>query len=147
MMATSPSAVTRPITAQGMLQRAQTSAISPRRSGRTIATIRSWDSLIITSNGAIPGSRRGIASRSTRIPVAARSAISETPQVIPAAPRSWIPSARPRSMISRVASMRSFSAKGSPTWTAGRFAGSWSPNVALARTDAPPIPSRPVVLP
>ena len=43
--------------------------------------------------------------------------------------------------------MSSFSANGSPTWTLGRFDGSSSVNVALARTDAPPIPSRPVVEP
>ena len=43
--------------------------------------------------------------------------------------------------------MSSFSANGSPTWTDGRFDGSSSVNVALARTDAPPIPSRPVVDP
>ena len=43
--------------------------------------------------------------------------------------------------------MSSFSANGSPTWTDGRFEGSSSVNVALARTDAPPIPSRPVAEP
>ena len=43
--------------------------------------------------------------------------------------------------------MRSFSANGSPTWTDGRFDGSSSLNVALASTDAPPIPSRPVAEP
>ena len=55
---------------------------------------------IITSNGAMPGSRRGIASRSTRIPVPARSAVSEVAQLIPPAPRSWRPSTRPRSISS-----------------------------------------------
>ena len=50
-------------------------------------------------------------------------------------------------MSSRQASMSSFSANGSPTWTDGRFDGSSSPNVALARTRAPPMPSRPVVEP
>ena len=43
--------------------------------------------------------------------------------------------------------MSSFSANGSPTWTDGRFDGSSSVNVALASTDAPPIPSRPVAEP
>ena len=43
--------------------------------------------------------------------------------------------------------MSSFSANGSPTWTAGRFEGSWAPNDADARTDAPPMPSRPVADP
>ena len=50
-------------------------------------------------------------------------------------------------MSSRLASMRSFSANGSPTWTVGRFAWPSSPKVADARMLAPPIPSRPVVLP
>ena len=50
-------------------------------------------------------------------------------------------------MSSRLASISSFSANGSPTWTLGRFEGSSSVNVADARTDAPPIPSRPVVEP
>ncbi len=144
---TSPSAVTRPIAAHGSPQRSQISATAATRSGRTIASIRSWLSEIITSNGAMPGSRRGIAPRSIAIPVPARSAVSEAAQVIPAAPRSWSPSTSPPSMSSSEASMRSFSANGSPTWTEGRLAGSSSPNVADARTDAPPIPSRPVALP
>ncbi len=50
-------------------------------------------------------------------------------------------------MSSRLASIRSFSANGSPTWTDGRLDGSSSVKVALARTDAPPIPSRPVAEP
>ena len=50
-------------------------------------------------------------------------------------------------MSSRLASISSFSANGSPTWTEGRFDGSSSVNVALASTDAPPMPSRPVVEP
>jgi hypothetical protein len=50
-------------------------------------------------------------------------------------------------MSSSVASISSFSANGSPTWTLGRLDGSWSPNVAEASTDAPPIPSRPVAEP
>ncbi len=50
-------------------------------------------------------------------------------------------------MSSRLASMSSFSANGSPTWTLGRLAPEPSPNVALASTDAPPMPSRPVLDP
>ena len=111
----SPSSVTRPITATGRPQRWQTASTSARRSGRTTASIRSCDSEIITSNGAMPGSRRGIAARSIRIPVAARSAVSEVAQVIPPAPRSWRPSTSPRSISSSDASIRSFSANGSPT--------------------------------
>src|SRR4029078_3395810 len=84
---------------------------------------------------------------SISIPVPARSADSDVAQVIPAAPRSWTATTRPPARISSVASITSFSANGSPTWTEGRFDGSWSPNVALASTDAPPIPSRPVAEP
>ena len=43
---------------------------------------------------------------------------------MPPAPRSWRPSTSPRSMSSSEASMSSFSANGSPTWTLGRFDGS-----------------------
>ena len=53
----------------------------------------------------------------------------------------------PFAISSRVASISSFSANGSPTWTDGRLDGSCSPNVAEARTEAPPMPSRPVALP
>ena len=113
-IAMSPSSVTRPMTAAGRPQRAQTASTAASRSGSTIAHIRSCDSLIITSNGAMPGSRRGIASRSTSIPVPPRSASSDVAQVIPPAPRSWRPSTRPPSMSSRLASMSSFSANGSP---------------------------------
>ncbi len=146
-MTMSPSSVTFPITATGRPQRSQTARTASQRSGRTIASIRSWDSEIITSNGSMPGSRRGIEPSSIRIPVPARSAVSDVAQVIPAAPRSCSPSTRPRSISSREASMSSFSANGSPTWTLGRLDVSASPNVALARTLAPPIPSRPVVEP
>ena len=141
------SPVTRPMTATGRSQRSQTARTPSQRAGSTIATIRSWDSEIMTSNGSRPGSRRGIASRSTSIPVPPRSAVSHVAQVMPAAPRSWMLTARPFAMISSVASIRSFSANGSPTWTDGRLLGSCSPKVALARTDAPPIPSRPVAEP
>ncbi len=45
--------------------------------------------------------------------------------------------------------MRRFSSNGSPTWTLGRLAASVSSslNPADARTDTPPMPSRPVVDP
>ena len=45
--------------------------------------------------------------------------------------------------------MSRFSSNGSPTCTLGRFAASSSssPNPADARTDTPPMPSRPVVDP
>jgi hypothetical protein len=111
----SPSSVTVPITAAGRPHRSQTARTSGHRSGSTIASIRSCDSLIITSKGSMPGSRRGIASSSIRIPVPALSAVSEVAQVTPPAPRSWSPTtSRPR-IRSSDASMRSFSANGSPT--------------------------------
>ena len=50
-------------------------------------------------------------------------------------------------MSSSDASISSFSANGSPTWTEGRFEASESAKVAEASTDAPPMPSRPVALP
>ena len=43
-------------------------------------------------------------------------------QESPAAPRSWMPTTSFSAKASRVHSMSSFSWKGSPTWTAGRFA-------------------------
>ncbi len=117
-----------------------------QRAGSTIATMRSWDSLIITSNGSSQGSRRGIASRSTSIPVAPRSAVSQVAQVMPAAPRSWTRRpARGRSARGRLD--QQLLRKRVAHRTDGRLEGSWSPNVADASTDAPPIPSRPVAEP
>ena len=81
------------------------------------------------------------------MPIPPRSAVSEVAHVMPAAPRSWTLSTIPPWISSSVASMRSFSANGSPTWTDGRLDGSSWVNVADARTLAPPIPSRPVVEP
>ena len=43
--------------------------------------------------------------------------------------------------------MSFFSANGSPTWTVGRLSPSASSSSALASTDAPPMPSRPVEAP
>ncbi len=43
--------------------------------------------------------------------------------------------------------MSTFSANGSPTWTLGRLLCLASSNVALASTDTPPMPSRPVLAP
>ena len=143
----SPSAVTRPISATGRPHRSQTARTASQRSGSTIASIRSCDSLIIISKGSMPGSRRGIAASSMRMPVPARSAVSDVAQVIPPAPRSWSPTTSPLRMSSSDASINSFSANGSPTCTDGLFDASASANVALASTLAPPIPSRPVVEP
>ena len=65
----------------------------------------------------------------------------------PAAPRSWSDSTRPFSTSSRLVSISFFPVKGSPIWTDGRFSCASSPSSWLARTLAPPIPSRPVVAP
>jgi len=66
--------------------------------GRHVASIRSW-----TRRSSLPrlpcrSPERGIASRSIRMPVPALSADSELAHVIPAAPRSWMPSTRRRSI-------------------------------------------------
>ena len=56
----------------------------------------------------------------------------------------------PARKSSRLHSTSNFSMNGSPTWTLGRFAAlppTASPNVALASTEAPPIPSGPVRAP
>jgi len=68
----SGSAVTRPMIATGSSQRSHTARTAPSGPARRSRPLRSWDSLIITSNGSSQGSRRGIASRSTSIPVAPR---------------------------------------------------------------------------
>ena len=55
-----------------------------------------------------------------------------------------MPSTSPAATISSVASMSSLPANGSPIWTLGRIAAEPSSKAALASTDAPPMPSRPV---
>jgi hypothetical protein len=64
--------------------------------------------------------------------VSARAAISHVEQVNPAAPMSWIPAMAPLRMASRHASRSSFSRKGSPTCTVGRFSKASSSNSAEA---------------
>ena len=73
-------------------------------------------------------------------------AISKDVQVSPAAPMSWIATMASVAISSRQASIRSFSVKGSPTCTVGRFASEPAPNSAGAM-GAPWIPSRPVLEP
>ena len=106
--------------------------------------MRSCDSLIRISAGPSAGSRSGTASSSTRMPVPPPAASSAVAQDTPAAPRSWIALTSPAAYSSRQHSTSSFSVNGSPTWTLGRLAESVPPNVALASTDAPPMPSGPV---
>ena len=74
------------------------------------------------------------------------SAISTEEQVSPAAPMSWMAMIASVAISARQASMSSFSVKGSPTWTVGRFSSVSSPNAADAMV-APWMPSRPVLAP
>ena len=73
-------------------------------------------------------------------------AISTAELVRPAAPMSWMPMMASVPMSSRQASMSSFSVKGSPTCTVGRFSSEFASNSALAMV-APWMPSRPVLEP
>ena len=116
-------------------------------SGATSSSIRSWDSLARISCGSIEGSRSGTRSSHTRMPVPAAAAVSVSAQVSPAPPRSWMPTTSSASYSSRHASISSFSMNGSPTWTDGRRCSLPSSKVALASTDTPPMPSRPVLAP
>ena len=116
--------------------------------------MRSCDSLIKISGGPSDASRSGTSSSRTSMPPVPAAASSVVAQATPAAPRSWMPTTRPPAKSSRQHSTSSFSVKGSPTCTLGRFAASRRgtaatrpPNVALASTEAPPTPSGPVVDP
>ena len=73
-------------------------------------------------------------------------AISTEELVRPAAPMSWIAATAPEAISSSVASINSFSAKGSPTCTVGRFESDSSSNSADDMV-APWMPSRPVLEP
>jgi hypothetical protein len=112
--------------------------------GSTMAIMRSCDSLIRISAGPSDGSRSGTASSWIRMPTPPPAASSAVAQETPAAPRSWMPTTSPAANSSRQHSISSFSMNGSPTCTLGRLAESPPPNVALASTEAPPIPSGPV---
>ncbi len=80
-------------------------------------------------------------------PTSPFEAISDELEDSPAAPRSWRATSESRSRSSRQHSSSRFSSNGSPICTVGRLEASSSPSSALARTDAPPIPSRPVRAP
>ena len=73
-------------------------------------------------------------------------AISTEEEVRPAAPMSWMATMASVSINSRQASISSFSVKGSPTCTVGRFSSESSVNSADAMV-APWMPSRPVLEP
>ena len=137
--------MTSPTTAWWSSQRSQSASTAASICGRTTATMRSWLSEIITSHGSIPSSRSGTRSSSRSIPVS--RAISESEEASPAAPQSWSDSTSPPSTSSTETSISFLPVKGSPTWTVGRLSASSSPSSALASTEAPPIPSRPVVAP
>ncbi len=139
--------VTSPITVQSRSQRSQTSRTSAICSAVTIASMRSWLSLIMISQGSMSASRRGTRSAWMSSPTTPLLAISLLELVRPAAPRSCMLTTSLRWISSRQASMSFFSVNGSPTWTLGRFSSSVSSNSWLASTLAPPMPSRPVLEP
>ena len=147
VMTRRPVSVTVPITVAGISQRAQISRKRSTLPGSTTAIMRSCDSLMRISSGVSVASRSGMVSRSTCMPPVPAAASSVVAQETPAAPRSWMPTTRSSLKSSRQHSMSSFSMKGSPTCTDGRFCCDSSSNVAEARTDAPPIPSGPVSAP
>ena len=74
-------------------------------------------------------------------------AISASDEASPAAPQSCSDSTSPFSTSSTETSISFLPVNGSPICTVGRLSASASPSSALARTLAPPIPSRPVVAP
>ena len=94
----------------------------------------------------MPSSRWGTASMFSSMPTPPLPAISTEEEVRPAAPMSWMAATAPEAISSRVASISSFSAKGSPTWTVGRFDSDSSSNSAEDMV-APWMPSRPVLEP
>ena len=144
-----PLSVTVPIAAPPTSHFSHSSSTAASLAGSTTHSIRSWDSLTITSKGSMPASRSGTSATSMSIPTSPLEAISEAEEVRPAAPRSCSATIRPRSSSSSEHSSSFFSSKGSPTWTLGRLSTAPSPSEssAEASTDAPPIPSRPVLAP
>ena len=109
--------------------------------------MRSCDSDSMISYGVIPVSRAGTFDRSISTPLPARPAISNVEDVRPAAPMSWMPTTASVWKSSRHASMRSFSVKGSPTCTVGRFCFASSAANSSEAIVAPWMPSRPVFEP
>ena len=142
----SPVSVTSPIGVHASSQRAHTRATASSICGRTTATIRSCDSEIMISHGSMPSSRSGTRSRCTSMPTPS-PAISESEEASPAAPQSCSDSTSPDSTSSTETSISFLPVNGSPTCTVGRLSASSSPSSWLASTEAPPMPSRPVVAP
>ena len=60
--------MTVPTTVARTSQRSQMAGPAGQESGVTMASIRSWLSLVMTSQGSMPGSRRGTAETSTSMP-------------------------------------------------------------------------------
>ncbi len=139
--------VTSPITVQSRSQRSQTSSTAGIWDGSTIESMRSWLSLIMISQGSMSASRSGTRSAWMSRPTMPLLAISLDELVSPAAPRSCMLTTSLRCSSSRQASISFFSVNGSPTCTLGRFSSSVSSNSWLASTEAPPMPSRPVLEP
>ncbi len=75
------------------------------------------------------------------------AAISAREEASPAAPQSWSDSTSPDWTSSTDASMSFFPVNGSPICTDGRLSAAASSSSWLASTEAPPMPSRPVVAP
>jgi len=139
--------VTTPISADPVCHFSQIARTSSTRSGSTTASIRSWDSETMISNGSMSASRNGTRATSRSIPTPPAEAISPAEEVSPAAPRSCSETSSPLPSSSRQHSSSFDSSNGSPICTVGRFASSPSPSSAEASTEAPPIPSRPVEAP
>ena len=115
-----------------------------------MASMRSWDSEVITSKGSMPGSRGGHgvdehvhAGAALGRGLRGGTGDARAAQVLHADGEVLASSS------SRQASIRRFSSNGSPTCTLGRFSASASSSEkpAEASTDTPPMPSRPVVEP
>ena len=75
------------------------------------------------------------------------AAISDSDEAMPAAPQSCNDSTSADETSSTDDSMSFLPVNGSPTWTDGRFSDEPSSSSWLASTEAPPMPSRPVVAP
>src|ERR1035437_8486628 len=141
-----PVSVITPMRSEWRSQRSNHSWMAPTWVRGTTSSIRSCDSLSITSYAFIPCSRRETLSTSRSMPQPPRWASSAVLLVSPAAPRSCMATMRGSPASSRHASMSSFSMKGLPTCTAGRRCSLAS----LSSTDAkvaPWMPSRPVSAP
>ena len=80
----------------------------------------------------MPSSRQGTLFMSSRMPAPPLLAISTEEEVRPAAPMSWMATIASVAISSRQASISSFSVKGSPTCTVGRFSSLFSSKSALA---------------